>query len=426
MRACAMVRFRSSGYKYGVLPVARGKENELPKKNCFRHQRYSAAVPDAPYEIVCPSAPPPVDSPEFADALRTAGERFRRAGVAAIYLIHGTFAGTGAWTGQLQRLLPGLGRTLRQQEKRLVDSFVGEMGNYTGDFARRFEAAINEPSQTSNAVQTSIPVRRFLWSSENNHIGRAHAAIRLIDELDTAEITPDQRLLLCGHSHAGNVLALMTNLLAGNQATRSQFLAAARGCPVKTDLDEDLRELSRRIEDRLMQDEKSPLAASLDVVTLGTPIRYGWDTNGCANLLHFMNHRPASGLPDYQARVPQTLEEFRRAAQGDFGDYVQQTFVAGTNLPPNFLNWRARRADRQLHKLLESEHQKRDLWERLNAGPRVAADGTTLLVDYAHGDPEGARQLAGHGVYTMLRWLPFHTQQIAKRFYSHAHPTASE
>ncbi len=405
-----------------MLPAAHRKGTDLPEENGFRHQRYSAAAPAAPYEIVCPSAPSPVDSPEFANTLRTAAEQFHRAGVAAIYLIHGTLAGTDAhgWTGQLQRFLPGLGRTLRQQQKRLVDSFVGEMGNYTRDFARRFETAINEPNQTA------IPVRLFLWSSENNHIGRAHAAIRLIDELATLEFTSDQRLLLWGHSHAGNVLALMTNLLAGNQATRSQFFAATRDCPVKTDLGEDLRELSRRIADRLMQNEKSPLAASLDVVTLGTPIRYGWDANGCANLLHFVNHRSAHGLPDYQARVPQTFDEIRRASQGDYGDYIQQTFVAGTNFPPNLLNWRARRADRQLHKLLESEHRKRDLWERIKVGPRVAADGKTLLVDYAHGDPEGARQLAGHGVYTTLPWLPFHTEEIVKCFYSHTHPTASD
>lgn len=394
----------------------------LPKENGFRHQRYSSAVPAAPYEILRPGARSPVDSPKFGGALRTAAEQFRRAGVAAVYLIHGTLAGTDAhgWTGQLQRLLPGLGRKLRQQQKRLVDSVVGDVGNYTGDFARRFEAAINEPDQTA------IPVRLFIWSSENNHIGRAHAAIRLIDELVTAEFTSAQRLLLCGHSHAGNVLALMTNLLAGNQATRSQFFAATRVCPVKTEVDEDLRELSRRIEDRLMRNEKSPLAASLDVVTFGTPIRYGWDTGGCANLLHFVNHRSAPGLPDYQACVPQTLDEIRRAAQGEYGDYIQQTFVAGTNFPPNLLNWRARRADRQLHKLLESEHRKRDLWERIKAGLRVAADGTTLLVDYAQGDPAGARQLAGHGVYTTLPWLPFHAQEIANRFYSHTHITAGE
>ncbi len=389
------------------------KGTELPKDNGFRHQPYSAATPTAAYELLCPSAPPAVDSPEFRHALETTGAQLRRAGVAAVYLIHGTLAGTDAhgWTGQLQRVLPSLGLTLRRQQKRLVDSIVGEVGNYTGDFARRFEAAINESNEAK------IPVRLFLWSSENNHIGRAHAAIRLIDELTTAKSEPDQRILICGHSHAGNVLALMTNVLAGNQAARARFFAAARGHSVQSELNEDLAELARRIEDQLIRNDKPPLAASLDLVTFGTPIRYGWDVDGYANLLHFVNHRPAAGLPEYQARVPQTFDEMRRAAQGDYGDYIQQTFVAGTDLLPNLLNWRARRADRELHQLLEPGHRKRDLWERIKVGPRVAADGTTLLVDYTHGDPQGARQLAGHGVYTTIRWLPFHAREIAARFY---------
>ena len=36
---------------------------------------------------------------------------------------------------------------------------------------------------------------------------------------------------------------------------------------------------------------------ALDLVTFGTPIRYGWDTAGYQHLLHFVNHRPGRRAP---------------------------------------------------------------------------------------------------------------------------------
>ncbi len=72
-----------------------------------------------------------------------------------------------------------------------------------------------------------IPVRLFNWSSENHHIGRADGAIRLLDELASLKLQPTQRVLLFGHSHAGNVFALMTNLLCGDRRAIRRFFAAA-------------------------------------------------------------------------------------------------------------------------------------------------------------------------------------------------------
>lgn len=40
-----------------------------------------------------------------------------------------------------------------------------------------------------------------------------------------------------------------------------------------------------------------------------------------------------------------------------------------------------------------------------------------MLVDY--GPPEGniAQHLAGHAVYTRKRWMLFHAEEVARRFY---------
>jgi len=69
----------------------------------------------------------------------------------------------------------------------------------------------------------------------------------------------------------------------------------------------------------------------LDVVTLGTPVRYGWDADGYGNLLHFIHHRPDDGLPDDRAPFLPSAEDILQAKQGDC---VQQLGIAGTNFTP--------------------------------------------------------------------------------------------
>ena len=60
-----------------------------------------------------------------------------------------------------------------------------------------------------------IKVDRFDWSSGNDHLARAEAAVKLFNRLADLPIDlATERLLLWGHSHAGNVFALLTNLLA--------------------------------------------------------------------------------------------------------------------------------------------------------------------------------------------------------------------
>ena len=76
----------------------------------------------------------------------------------------------------------------------------------------------------------------------------------------------------------------------------------------------------------------------LDVVTLGTPVRYGWDADGYGNLLHFIHHRPVDGLPDDRAPFLPSAEDILQAKQGDC---VQQLGIAGTNFTPPAWAWLA-------------------------------------------------------------------------------------
>ena len=344
------------------------------------------------------------------------GRALDRAGVAAVYLAHGTFVGPDALgvLAELARVFPKAGRPVRRIIKRIVDKITCEVGNYTGQYAQAFESAINSPDRPH------IPVRRFHWSSENHHIGRADGAVRMIDELALRRVKPHQRILLWGHSHAGNVFALITNLLAkgddeaGNANALNEFFRATEiyyRWPIVGCVDIPVW---RRVRD-LLGDRSAPLFdVPLDIVTFGTPIRYGWDSSGYGHLLHFINHRPARGLPDYRAAFPPRVHDIMEAADGD---YIQQLGIAGTNIMPSMFAWRSWLADNRLKELLQQDISPAKPLDRFEAGAIVPHEGTTLLVDYGPLQGGIAEHLAGHAIYTSKQWMLFHAEETAKRFY---------
>jgi hypothetical protein len=337
------------------------------------------------------------------------GDQLRDARVGVVYLAHGTFAGHDAFglIAELGRVFPTASDAMRRVIKQLIDAAAHDVGNYTGAYAKVFEEAINREGAEH------IPVRRFLWSSENHHIGRADGAVRLLDTIASLELLPGQRVLLWGHSHAGNVFALCSNLLSGNQEAIEHFFEATSvyyrwpllGC-VDIPVWKHVREM-------LLAD-RFPRERPLDLVTFGTPVRYGWDDRGYARLLHFINHKPVSGLPEYQAPFPPKMENVMQAIDGD---YVQQFGIAGTNFMPSLLQWRAWWADNRLNRLLQPPQETRDLLERFRVGKRVPEAGTTLLVDYGKPDGTVAQHFAGHAVYTRREWLLFHAEEVARRLY---------
>jgi len=309
----------------------------MPPGNRFRHQTYRSERPTAPYHLFPAARPTEPSSREFDAALAAAGAAFGRARVAAVYCVHGTFAGNDALglLTELARFAPGLSEVLSRVGKRTVDLIADEAGNYTPEYVAAFQAGL------SAGAGRTIPVRLFNWSSQNNHIGRADGAVRLIDELarlaadmPAAELHAAQppRVVLWGHSHGGNVIALLTNLLGAEAAERDEFFHAARTFYrpwLWREVDVPVWESVRR----LLDEADHPLRKlALDIVTFGVPVRYGWDSGGYANLLHFIHHRPPPQGIEHQAPVP---IETRRLLGATDGDYVQQIGIAGSNLAPN-------------------------------------------------------------------------------------------
>lgn len=382
----------------------------MPHGNRFRHQAYTSTRPESPHYSIRPVELPPLGSEEFMRRMRAVGDALRCGGVAAIYLAHGTFVGTDALgvLSELARLVPSAAEAVGRVMPLIVARITGEAGNYTATYARLLESAINDPGQPK------IPVRLFHWSSENHHLGRADGAVRLIDELAAGGFQQGQRVLLWGHSHAGNMFALMTNLLAAHHDAVDRFFEAAAiyyRWPLVNVVDIPVW---NRVE-RLLHEERPIGPAALDIVTFGTPIRYGWDSDGYARLLHFIHHRPSEGLPEYRAPFPPQLDRVLHAADGD---YVQQLGIAGTNVCPSFLSWRAWLADRRLHRLLQAESVSANPLERFQAGAIVPQEGTTLLIDYGPQHGSIAHHHAGHAVYTHKKWMLFHAEEVVRHFYA--------
>jgi hypothetical protein len=337
----------------------------------------------------------------------------RAAGVQQVVLVHGTFTGNDAWglVRGLEWLVPAVGDTLRQTGQQWVDWLARDVGNYYSDgYVQAFQQWLRD--------EPSIGVQRFMWSGENYHLGRADAAIRLLELLLAAAQQGCLHSLLWGHSHAGNVLALATNLLGSSPQIVQRFFAACRPLFWSSHVSPLDRQRWQHVQ-QLLQQRDLIAGLCLEIVTFGTPVRYGWETSGYRQLLHIVHHRPAPGLPEYRASFPFTWDDVSTARQGD---YVQQLGIAGTDFLPATLSWRAVVAERNLRRLLQDGLRRRDTLQRLGLGVRVANEGQTLLVDYPDDATHCRQRLLGHAIYTSPDWLPYHLQQVVTRFYGAPQP----
>ncbi len=398
----------------------------MPHANHFRHQPYHAAQPQTSVEVLDKSHSGEPKHPDDSSKLAQAFGAYRDSQLATVFLVHGTFTGNDALgtLTELQRLSPRLAERLRGWLKGTVDAIVGETGNYTTEFAARLQTGLTA------ATGRDIPVQLFHWSSQNNHIARADGAVRLIARLaevaerQETELSSPQppRVMLWGHSHGGNVLALVTNLIAADPTKRQEFFEAARVFYQPWLRNEPDMPCWQRVE-KLLETDHPVRRLPLDIVTFGTPIRYGWESRGYRNLLHFVNHRPSGSLPTHRTHFPLRPWHFLTARHGD---YIHQLGIAGTNMMPVPLAVRTFIADCRLQSVLQNGVTWFRLLRRYALGQRIHQEGHTLLVNY---NDQGWRlwhHLAGHAVYTRSSRLPFHLAEIGKRFYGTSATTPSD
>ncbi len=244
--------------------------------------------------------------------------------------------------------------------------------------------------------------------------------MRLLCHLDDLQPTTTDRILLWGHSHAGNGFAILSNLLANDRTAVDRFFDACG----KQQPDHWLR--AKRILARAPAPH--PWAQSILIATFGTPVRYGWDCAGYNRLVHVSHHRNydvANPIVSHPMFPPHHLPDILKAK---YGDWVQSFAIAGTDVSAVTSLTR----NKNLSAVLESglrppEHgldtrlilteRIRDACARWKTGTRCHADGRNLLVEY---EPSGRNVLAipvedsmfGHGVSTAVNWLPSHLSLV--------------
>ena len=391
----------------------------MPANNRFRHQPYpTKPTLDPVVRDLSVELEEPVDF----------GRLHTRLGEQQVLLVHGTFMGTdpigvhAMMNGLIERraspamqiALKPLVTKLSEQTKRVTDTLTGEVANYNESYRRKFqELCGGDPI-----------VQRLEWSSSNNHLARAGLAVRLVNWLADRELEDGlepgrDRVLLWGHSHAGNGFALLSNLLANNRASVAKFFEVTGNA-----LGEEGARARAFLEGG---PSPHPWADSLMIATFGTPVRYGWDTDGYRQLVHVTHHRsfddehpertiPAVTIGCEDQTFVQTQRLILDVLAARHGDWVQTFAVAGTDLAAAGY----KTEDQALRGFLESSLDE-DTPERIRdrfpivcgrwkTATRLHSDGRNLLIEF---EKKGLTRfglshqaILGHGIYTLGPWLP--------------------
>jgi len=414
----------------------------MPVGNNFQHSEYNRKDPGdrVAYRELPTGAPP--DSPAWLDAMAVHGKQMAQAGMRAVVFLHGTHLSSDLFgMGRLDeagglkrgysRGIPGMEALLAlmrqdtngvpampggvkppyaddEATKKLVDEQAGDAGNFTTAYVELFKKAVNR------SASRPILCVRLLWSCEQHHLGRSEAAVRLLHRLRAlcAEhgFGAGNRILVQAHGQAGLVMALLSNLLApGKPAVREAVLKNLKGVMP----DGEIAAL-----ESLVPGSGVLNGATLDVVTFGTPVRYGWDPSGLGTLLHVVNHRPMrTDGKRWLAKMelPQITMEMPIAWGGD---YVQQLAVAGSDAAPT--SEQAKAANKALWELLEPWDGFERWLECARRTTRCQNDGQCLLVDYkdSTGSTDARDHLYGHAAYTRTNAMLFNTGEIVQALYS--------
>ena len=421
----------------------------MPTENNFHHDELSRKNPGdrLSYGELRTAASPA--TPAWNEAMGTLGSRLTDAGVGLVLFLHGSISGTDVFG--LQRLdeagglkrgysrgisgldsllsfmregdngippLPGvLKPPLRNDEatKALLDQQIGDAGNFTASYVDLFNKAVNQKSSTP-----LLGVRE-LWSGENHHVGRAVAAClllsRLADLVTAHRLGPGNRLLIQAHGQAGLVVGLASNLLCPSPITGRRTMFEMLNAYAAATGNVQLGPLIKRLEP-LLASGTLLNGAALDVVTFGTPVRYGWDPSGIGKLLHIVNHRmlrtdgkrwlSKMELPQITVEMP--------IAWG--GDYVQQLAVAGTDAAPS--SEAAKACNKGIWELVEPYDGFERWVECARRAVRCPGDGQCLLVDYKDctGSTNVRDHYYGHAAYTRLDMMLFNTTEIVTSLYA--------
>jgi hypothetical protein len=422
----------------------------MPLDNNFQHAEYSRAEPKDRLVYRELSSDPAPDSSDWLDAMAHRGTQLARSGVRLVVMLHGSLLGSDLFGTQrlddagglkrgYSRGISGLDALLALMRdatnglagppgwphppyrndaatKAMLDETLADAGNVTDQALQLFRKAVNRD------LSRPIACERYLWSCEHHHLGRAQAVCLLLDHLhrwtEDLKLGSGDRILVQAHGQAGLMLALASNLLAPDKLSGYlRFFSVLNDVARQNPSAEIGLELLDRL-DQHLRGGKILNGATLDIVTFGTPVRYGWDPAGIGKLMHIVNQRmlrvdgktwlAKTELPQITMELP--------VAWG--GDYVQQLAVAGTDAKP--VSNEAQAANKALWELLEPWDGFERWLECARRSVRCQNDGLCLLVDYkdSTGSTQGRDHYYGHAAYTRQNAMLFNTSEIAAALYA--------
>lgn len=335
------------------------------------------------------------------------GKALKGNNVKEVILVHGTFAGDDAFglfsfMEPLRQAFPqakSIVEKMKEYSKHSVNKFSKDLGNFSPEYRDSFNDAIG-----------NIDCNLFVWSGGNYHLARLRGLVHLVHLLAEVvrekKITREDRILMLGHSHAGQLFALLTLFLEDGDTARGMYKAV--------EASPDLM----RVE--LLEDLLAIDGIPLDFVTFGTPVRYKWGKYENYRLLSIINHR--------------SLVQITGLLETKDGDYVQQWGTEGTDMMPPVHEVKI---NDSLDKVLDRGRTFSGLMNRLQRKRRLKAKdseghlvGHTLLVDYRDDEPDprlfnekssplhSIRTQFGHGVYTLKNAMLFNTDLIVDQLYN--------
>ena len=421
----------------------------MPTENNFQHDELSRKNPGDRLSTteLMPGAQP--ESPALFDAMAQCGAKLSETGVRAMVFLHGSIHSADVFGIQRLDEVGGLKRgysrgvsgldallsLMRDGEngipasphglappfpddnatKQSLDERLGDAGNFTARYVTLAEHALNK-----HAARPII-CRRLLWASEHHHLGRAVAAVRLLDTLcqlrESRSFGTGDRILVQAHGQAGLVLAFASNLLCPSPITGRPKLLSLLAAYARQTGQADLAATMTRIEPWLGSVTWLN-GAVLDMVTFGTPVRYGWDPSGLGKVLHVVNHRNLrTDGKTWLAKMelPQITMEMPIAWGGD---YVQELAVAGSDAVPSTDAGKA--ANKAIWEMVEPYDGFERWLECARRAVRFPSDGRCLLADYKDctGSTDVRAHYYGHAAYTRLNAMLFNTTQILRCLYS--------
>jgi len=422
----------------------------MPFENHFHHAVYSRKDPGDRLAYRDFDSGAPYSSPDWQEGMARAGAQLHAAVVKGVLFVSGMPMADLLGVGRLDqggvlkrgysRGIPGIESLLallrpetngfpkiedgltpplsnNPQTQQLLDTSVKETGNFSTSYLQMFQESINQPSLKVQECS------RYLWSSVQHHLGRLQAALDLYEDVmemsHRLALDPDSRLLVQAHGQAGQVVALLSNIVCPGESPERQriFDILASFLKDTQPQSDSLDRLHRLFHS--MTHEPFLNGAALDIVTFGTPIRYGWELGRVGHLLHVVNHRPVRVDGKRwlaKMELPQIAWEIPMIAGGD---YVQQLAVAGTDM--DLASEAEYQAELDLREILEPYDGFEQWLECARRATRCANDGQCLLVDYfdykVTGKSAPMDHLFGHACYTRLDAMLFNTMEIIRTMY---------